>query len=29
VVTAEGRADCAVATAGMPVITPRELVWVR
>ena len=28
-VTAGGRADCAVSTEGMPVTTPRELVWVR
>ena len=29
VVTAAGRADWAVTTVGMPVTTPRLLVWVR
>lgn len=29
VVTAAGRSDCEVATAGMPVMTPSELVSVR
>jgi hypothetical protein len=28
-VIAVGRADCAVATSGIPVTTPSELVWVR